>query len=85
MGTARPRFLDRMPARVEADRTWLEDQFAVFRTFTDHGRDGGLHWGATEPDAEAPTAELLNAYYRLASSGNVTCFSRNEQAHPINF
>ena len=34
MGTARPRLLDRMPSRVDADRTWLEDELACFRTYT---------------------------------------------------
>jgi len=71
---------------VEADGTRLENELAVFQSFEDRGRKrGGLHWGVTAPGAEAPSEELVDYYYRLAREGNATCFSRNEQAHPINF
>ena len=71
---------------LQADNTPLEADYSVFRSFTNHGRArGGLSWGVIEPDSEELSEELLEAYYKLVRRGNVTAFSKNELAHPINF
>ena len=86
MDTARPRFLDRMPCRVRADGTRLDGDLAPFRFYTDRGRrQGGLLWDAAADNPVQPSDELLSRYHQIAAESNVTCFSRDEALHPINF
>ena len=86
--TWRPHFrlLDRMPCRVHDDGSQLKGEPEVFRFYTIRTRENGeLLWDVSNSQPREPTAAQLSRYHALVREGNVTCFSREECLHPINF
>jgi len=75
-----------MPCYVRNDGLFLEGGLAIFRSYTDRTRvNGGILWDASASHSREPTDTQLARYQQLKCDGNVTCFSRDETAHPINF
>ena len=87
-GTARPRFLDRMPCQACAEP--LTPSLGLFETFMyDSKAPRGVKWAAVQSDGShsiplQPSDDEWLQYQKLCK-GNITCFTDLEKDHHINF